>query len=147
VYIEADNNSVPESEIVLPSDHSNKVHIKDSVSDSGLDVVMDGYEVTARGVTSCEVDSGSVDLRDISRDLKDYCREEEEEKVIEQVEVTFNNSHLAGGDSGGVFWVTDNGDNFAVTHLSSGSCSPEFGHWGPQAHSIQDRNDVWWSDL
>lgn len=143
VYIEEDDSSVPESEIVLPSDHSNKVHIKDSVSDSGLDVVMDGYEVTARGVKSCEVDNGSVDFRDLTRSIKNYCREE----VIEQVEVTFDNSHLANKDSGGVFWVTDNGDNFAVTHLSSSLCAPGFGHYGPQAHSIQDRNDVWWSDL
>lgn len=143
MYIEKDDSSVPESEIVLPSDHSNKVHIKDSVSDSGLDVVMDGYEVTARGVKSCEVDNGSVNVRDLTRSIKNYCREE----VIEQVEVTFDNSHLANKDSGGVFWVTDNGDNFAVTHLSSSLCAPGFGHYGPQAHSIQDRNDVWWSDL
>jgi len=143
VYIEKDDNSEPESEIVLPSDHSNKVHIDDSVSDSGLDVIMNDYEVTARGINSCEVDKGSVDFRDLTRTIKDYCREE----VIEQVEITFDNSHLIRGDSGGVFWIQDNGDNVAVTHLSTGLCGPGYGHWGPQAHSIQDRNDVWWSDL
>ena len=143
MYIEKDDTSVPESEIVLPSDHSNKVHIADSVSDSGLDTIMNDNEVTARGVRSCEVDKGSVNKRDITRELKNYCRD----FVIKQVEVTFDNSHLADKDSGAVFWITDNGNNYAVTHLSNSLCRAGYPQYGPQAPSIQDRNDVWWSDL
>jgi len=144
MYIEQDSTSSPEPEIVLPSDHSNKVHIKDSVGNSGLDLIMDNndYPVSARGISSCEVKNGSVDMRDLTRSVDNYCRDE----VILQVKTTFDNTHLANGDSGSVFWISDNGDNFAVTLLSNNFCAAGYPQYGPQAPSIQDRNNVWWSD-
>ncbi|WP_254839933.1 hypothetical protein [Natronomonas marina] len=143
-HIEQDATSSPESEIVLPSDHSDKVHITDTVSDSGLDTVMsDNLNLTFRGINSCEVAGGNVDLRDVDKKVANYCRD----STKLQVACIWDNNHETNGDSGAVMWVSSGGNNYAIGCISVGACAAGGRVFGPQGHSIQDRNNIWWTDL
>jgi len=92
-FVEHYPSSSSEPEIVLPSNHSDKVHIRDSVSDSGLDHVLENksrYDVTFRGISSCKVAGGTVQGRDFSKKIKDFCTPDPDDNRTTEYQVMTN---------------------------------------------------------
>ena len=151
--IEGVNGTEPVPEIVLPSDHSNSVHIKDTVGESGMGTVLEenwdcgdtksGYTPTFRGIRSCEVSDGVV------RRLDTYVGDELcGVDLDQQAEMKFDNDHYAPGDSGSVGYIKDSGDYFAIgSATAQAACHACEVQWAGQGYTLQDRHNVWWSDL
>lgn len=147
-----ETNPVPE--IVLPSDHSDAIHISGTVSESAMKTTVlnnadcsnkdETYPVTYRGIRSCEVDCGelvNVDFTDTGTKL---CGETPDH----QFEVKLEDTHGAPGDSGAVPYVEHEGDYFAIGSLSGGTdCDVPTKLRGPQGYSIRDIHNIWWDDL
>lgn len=149
-YIERNDSflseSEPEPEIVLPSNHSNTIHITDTVSESGMDTVVNNsdYPVTYRGIRSCEIGNGQLLSVDNTFNLGDKaeCTDSFEGQFV----VGLDYNHVADGDSGSVPYVKDSGKYYAIGSIRGGTCQGPYNYAGPQGYTIRNRHNIWWSD-
>lgn len=145
-YLERRSDTSPESEIVEPSNHSNSVHISDTVSESGMATITgnSNYEVFTRGVGGCTNRGGRVSEYNTVYFSFGNCIEYLQDQYV----VGYDHSSSTppeGGDSGATPFVEDNGNYFVIgSHTGHPNTSESY---GPQGYTLKVDYDIWWSDI
>jgi hypothetical protein len=147
-YIEPRNNSTPASEIVLPSNHNDTIHISGTLAESSWSTVLNNsdHPATLRGINHCE--TGAYTINDQDRTLNNGDPNYDcVDQFTNQFVVQCDNDHPWPGDSGGVPYIPGpEGKYFAVGSLTGMSCGQDL-YVGGQGYTIRDKYNIWWDDL